>query len=312
MAIIKKYNCGQQDLYTVCRLGWEAVTDHLADFTAFKGKYLAPYVTARLAEIDAAELLPDAEQREEDSKTFRVQLANKATECLALWQKLKRYISEAFPVDEVEIKLDAAGQQHYRKASQEDWAAAKRLMLDGNTFIVDNTVALSAGGNMPAGFVLTFSTAKGEYDTLQQSFLNAGQNDEVQTQTKIAANNDIHTKVMSMFLDGQEIYKDDEAVKKLFTFDQVLLTVSGPGNTGVKGTAKNSVTNLPVPNANIAVVGTDIEIITDADGKFQKIIASGTVTFLVTCPGFQDIQITDFEIEAGVMKTLNIILVPLP
>jgi hypothetical protein len=168
------------------------------------------------------------------------------------------------------------------------------------------------GGNMPAGFVLIFSTAKDGYDTLQQSFLNAGQNDEVQTQTKITANNDIHTKVMSMFLDGQEIYKDYEAVKKLFTFDQVLLTASGPGNTGVKGGAKNGVTNLPVEGATITFVGTGITTITDAYRKYQKIIASGTVTILVTHPDYQDFQITDFEIEAGIMKTLNIILVPLP
>jgi hypothetical protein len=306
------FNCGQQDLYAVCRLVWEAVTDNLADFTAFKAKYVAAFVTAREAEIDAAELLPDQEQRDEESRTLRVQLKNKAKEARDGWQRLKSYITEAFPEDELEIKLDAAGAQHYRKASNDDWAAVKRLLLDGNTFITDNTAALTAGGNMPVAFAATFTTLKTEFDTLNQSFFNAEQSSEIDTQTKIEANNNIFEEVSKACADGQLIFKNNEAVKKLYTFDQVLLTVTGPGNTGIKGTAKNSVTNLPVPNVLITFFGTDIEIITDADGKFQRIIAAGTYTIIVTCPGFQDIQITDFEIETGIMRTLNITLVPLP
>ena len=43
------FNCGQQELYAVCRLVWEAVTDNLADFTGFKAKYVAAFITAREA-----------------------------------------------------------------------------------------------------------------------------------------------------------------------------------------------------------------------------------------------------------------------
>lgn len=315
MPLTIAYHCTQQQLYAIFRLGWNAVTDFLTDFTAFKGKYIAAFVTARLADIDAAEALPDQEQRNEDSRTLRVNLKNKATECLNLWQRTKRYITEAYPEDQLEIKLDAAGQGHYRRASQDDWSAAQRLMLDGNTFILANTADLTAGGNMPAAFAATFTTAKTEYDTLYNDFLNAGQNDEIETQTKITANNEIHKQLMSMFLDGQEIFKTNEAVKKLFTFDQVLLTVAGPGIAGARGSVKDSVTGqLITVVASLQFTGpTNMTVTTNEDSRFEASpLATGSYMLVVTAEGYEILQITEVDIETGTIKTLNIILTPLP
>ena len=104
------YKCTQQELYAVARLGWNSATAYINNFTAFKPKYVSAFITARLAEVDAAEALPDAEQRTEDSKTLRVSLKSKAEECLGIWQKLKRYIMDAYPAGQQQIKLDAAGQ----------------------------------------------------------------------------------------------------------------------------------------------------------------------------------------------------------
>ncbi len=307
------YNCEQQELYGIGRLGYQSVIDYLAQFTAFKPKYIAAFITAREAEIDAAEALPDEEQRQEAERTFRVVLKTKATEGMALWQTLKRYITDAFPENEVDIKLDAAGQQHYRKAGKDNWTSVKRLMLDGDAFITANSVTLLAADNMPPTFAATFTAGKTTIDTAYDNFFNASQGSEVDTQTKITANNDIHAKMMSMFLDGQEIFKTNEAVKKLFTFEQVLLTLSGPGVAGIRGLIKSSLTGLPInATAHISIFGTEHETDSDENSRYKiEGVAAGIYTIVITCPGFQELQIPNIEIETGTMKTLNITLTPL-
>jgi hypothetical protein len=306
MPLERTYNCTQQQLYTICVLGWNACSDNLAAFTAFSPLYDAPYITAKLAEVTAAEA----------SKTLRVELSNKATECCDLWQKLKRYIIKAYPKDQQQIKLDAAGQQHYSKAANEDWEAAKRLILDGEAFALANTAALTANSNMPPAFPATLTTAKGEYDTLFNDFFTAGQTDEIETQTKITANNNIHAALMSMFLDGQEIFKANEAVKKLFTFDQVLLTVAGPGIAGIRGLITDSATGLKLPNgvfATISIFGTEHTTQSNGDSRYEiSPVAAGTYTIVIECPGYQTLQIPNIEIQTGTLKTLNITLTPTP
>lgn len=165
------------------------------------------------------------------------------------------------------------------------------------------------------------TTADSYYQTfhensINQAFFNAEQNSEIETQTKIEANNNIFEEVSKACADGQLIFKTNEAKRHLYTFDQVLLTVTGPGIAGIRGTAKDSVTGLPLPNgvfATIKIFGTDHETTTDENSKYKiEAVAAGTYTIIITCPGYQDLQLTGIEIQTGTMKTLNITLVPLP
>ena len=306
------YKCSQQALYAICRSGWNSCTTYLADFAAFSPMYTAPFITDRIADLDAAEAIGDSEQRTEDSRTLRVNLKNKATESMEQWQRLKRYITKAYPADQVDIKLDAAGQSHYRKAAQDDWGAVSRLLMDGSTFATTNSVDLATGNNMPVGFPLAFAAIKGEYDTLYSSFVTASQTDEVETQTKIEANNGIFASIMSMFLDGQEIFKSNEAVKKLFTFDQVLLTVSGPGNQGIKGDVVIAGTDNPVTDGEVSFNGPSSKTVEiDEDGHYEcPQLAAGLYTMLVTAPGFSGVTFNDIEVETGIMKTQDVELTP--
>jgi hypothetical protein len=57
------YNCNTQELYSAARLGWDSCSEQLTDFTAFKAKYTAAFITAQLAEIDTAANLPDDQAR---------------------------------------------------------------------------------------------------------------------------------------------------------------------------------------------------------------------------------------------------------
>lgn len=308
----KTYACSQQALYAVCRSGWASCTTYLADFAAFSPSYTAPMIAGMIADIDAAEALGDEEQRTEDSRTLRVNLKNKAAEGMEMWQRLKRYITKAYPADQLEIKLDAAGQSHYAKASKDDWGAVSRLLADGNAFSAANSSELETGNNMPETFNAAFFTVKGDFDAYYASYITASQTDEVETQTKIEANNGIHASVMTMFLDGQQIFKKNEAVKKLFTFDQVLLTVSGPGNQGIKGDVTIQGTSNAVTAGEVSFTGPSnktVEI--DEDGHYEcPQLAAGLYTMLVTAPGFSGVTFNDVEVETGIMKTIDVELTP--
>jgi len=308
----KTYACSQQALYAVCRSGWASCTTYLADFAAFSPSYTAPMIAGMIADIDAAEALGDEEQRTEVSRTLRVDLKNKATEAMEQWQRLKRYITKAYAADQLEIKLDAAGQGHYGKAGKDDWGAVGRLLTDAVAFATTNSADLAAGNNMPVGFPASLTTIKVDYDALYASYITASQTDEVETQTKIEANNSIHASVMAMFLDGQQIFKKNEAVKKLFTFDQVLLTVSGPGNQGIKGNVVIAGTDNPVTAGEVAFTGPSnktVEI--DEEGHYEcPQLAAGLYNMLVTAPGFSAVTFNDIEVETGIMKTQDVELTP--
>ena len=136
------YNCSQAALYQVGRNVYQSLTDNLAAFTAFKGKYLAAYVTAGLAEITAAEALLDFQARSAQAEVNYINLVNQLGVCTDLWQNLKRYIVDAYVVAEQKPRLEEAGSLNYDKATRKDWDAAKALLLAAKNFITAHTAAL--------------------------------------------------------------------------------------------------------------------------------------------------------------------------
>jgi hypothetical protein len=308
--LTSNYKCGQQELYAIARTGWNSCFANLPTFSGFKTKYTPAFISARLAEIDQAEDMPDEEQREELSRTLRVQLSNKATEVMGKWQTLKRYIIDGFPEDEREIKFDAAGQAHYRKAGQEDWSSVQRLVVDGNTFIQDNKEVLITNGSMPQTFTSDFATTKAEYSTLYQRYLDASVSNPVNTEAKITANNNVHAKLMNMLQDGQGLFRSSEAMKKMFTFDQVALTVGGPGAQGLKGNILQA-GNQPVPGAELTFTGATVKTVTaDENGRYDcPQLKEGGYIVTVTASGFQPATNTGVEVAGGVMKVLDFTLV---
>ena len=107
------YNCNTQELYSAARLGWDSCSEQLTDFTAFKAKYTAAFITSQLAEIDIAANLPDDQARAAKAESERITLTQIATTCLANWQKLKRYIADAFSTEQQKPNIESAGSQYY-------------------------------------------------------------------------------------------------------------------------------------------------------------------------------------------------------
>ncbi|KAJ1604384.1 hypothetical protein OJ253_3705 [Cryptosporidium canis] len=264
-------------------------------------------------DITAAETLPDEEGRRAAAALLCEQMTQKAEECRDYWQRLKLYIEEAFPENEIDIHLNAAGAAHYLKASANNWDSVKRIMIDGEAFITANTVALQANNNMPAGFLLEFATANGEFETLYNNFINASLDSELQTQTKINANNTVFKDLTSMLKDGQRIFKNDEALKNNFTFDQLLSDIAGGGQAGLKGTVTAEITSEPIEGVIVKIIGTDKQANTDALGKYHITqVAASTYDIEHSKIGYITKLVEDIEIQTGITKTLDTALTPNP
>ena len=225
---IKKYNCTQTELYAICIIGLTSYRENITDFGNFKGYYNAAWGNTFEDQIEAAKQLKSQQQRGEPSETANIQMQEKGDECLVAWQRLKRHIADVQGWENLQKpKLEAAGQGYYEAAGKGNWEDLKELMDDGKTFITNNVGDLTANQNMPPAFQGQFNTLKGEFDTLYDTFTDAGQDAEEETKEKIDANNGIYDTLIGMFKDGQEIYRKDRPKQERFIFDHVLGIVRG-------------------------------------------------------------------------------------
>ena len=306
------YNCNTQELYSAARLGWDSCSEQLTDFTAFKAKYTAAFITAQLAEIDIAANLPDDQARAAKAESERINLTQIADTCLANWQKLKRYIADAFSTEQQKPNIESAGSEYYEKAGNYNWDSLQGLLTAGQTYIAANLAALQANQNMPAAFATSFSTDKTAFDNLHQQFLQSEELSQQGTEAKIIANNKVYSNLISMFLDGQEIYKTNEVIKKQFVFDQVLNLVSGTGTAGIKGYITADKTNTPIQGAIVAIEQNGKSAKTDQDGKYQILqVAANSYNIKIGAEGYTSKLIENVVVKTGTVSTLSATLVPI-
>lgn len=220
-----KYNCTQAELYAVTGTAWKSFEENNAAFQALKPKYDAMFLAARRLELKTAEELPDEQARYANAEAFLVTLREKATVAKAKWQLLKRYIVDAFPKSLQKTRQEEAGLLLYGEAGVDNWEVMKQLFIAGKNFITTHAAELAANNNMPPTFPGDYDTAKGLFETNYQDYLDETELAVVATQTKITSNNTVYDEVIKMMDDGKEIFKDDEAVRKQFVFDEVLALI---------------------------------------------------------------------------------------
>ncbi|MFM9944160.1 MAG: carboxypeptidase-like regulatory domain-containing protein [Bacteroidia bacterium] len=307
------YNCTQQELYTIATLAWNSCGQHLALFTGFKPKYIASYITDNLDGIEITKQLPDDMQRTAAAKANHTQLIAQAESCRALFQRLKRYIASAWPSSQHNTYYDAAGQSYYAGASNDNWDAIEGLLNSAVAFTDTYESELLNNDNMPPAFPGILASARSGFAPPHQSFLNNEETASIQAEVKVEANNALHTALMSMMLDGQEIFRTEPAIRNQFIFDHCLFLVRGAGTAGVRGTVTDSATTLPIAGATITVGANEYSTISEPNGHYEiSPAAAGTYTINVTAPGYLPLTIPSHQILTGTISTLNLLLNPEP
>ncbi len=265
-----EYKCTQDELYSITETIIDNLSDNLAAFVAYKAKYTAAFVTALRAKRDAAMLLPSMDARDDVSETLRLEMLPFAQECLKSFQFLKGYIEDAFPKEQWFTKYDAAGLNKYGPAASGNWEELVGMNTAMNAFIAANTAVLTASGFMPAAFAASVTTASTNFTTKYSAFKVARQTG-VDTNAKIAANNDLYGDVMRVCDDAHSrVYINDDVKKRLFTWKDVKFLVSPPGSASLKITVKRQTDNTLVEAAAVTIQsagGVPIVLNTDAQGE---------------------------------------------
>ncbi len=309
----QNYNCTEQELYTICETAWISANQHIVRFAAFKPKYDPVFITTKQAAILAARNLPDEQQRNAAYESVGINLKKQGRRCCDKWQMLKRYIADAFRPDEQKPMLEAAGYNYYDKASNNNWDSVKGLMTSGSTFITAAFAQLTADNNMPPAFQAEFDTEKAAFESIHHQFIQAEEESRVGQDTKMNANNAIFADLMSMLLDGQEIFKNEEPLYKQFVFAEVLYLASGAGTAGFKGRVTSAGTDVGIEGVSVTINGNPKSALTDADGKYEiNQLAAGKYTITFTKAGFEPKTIIDFIVKVGTVSTLNVELTPVP
>ena len=306
-----KYSCTQAELYAVARTGWNSYIEFLPSFTAIRGYYVATYASTALAFIDTVEAMPNEQARYAQVEVLRTQLITLADQCLHQWQILKRYITTSFPEPAIKPRLEEAGGNYYPKAANYNWEILRLLNVQAANFLTTHNAALIAGDNMPPTFPTTYSTAATAYAAKMQEFLDAEEIAQLDTQNKIIANNTIYDTLINMFKDGQEIFENDTAIRRQFTFTEVLYLISGAGTSGLRGIITHELTQLPIPDVTITVVENGKTTITNQEGKYRLApLASGMYTLLIEATGYHPITVNNQEVIVGTISTHNFTLSP--
>ncbi|MBU2493275.1 MAG: TonB-dependent receptor [Bacteroidetes bacterium] len=74
------------------------------------------------------------------------------------------------------------------------------------------------------------------------------------------------------------------------------------------GMVKDAESNEPLIGANIVIVNTYLGASTDIDGKFELYIESGRYDIKVSMVGYEDLYLTNFEIDKNIQKKINVSL----
>ena len=288
---LPKYKCSQDELYEVCRAGWQSYLDEIASFTPLKALYTVALATTRNTAIDAAEVLPDDQARGADHEVKRVGLRNQATTCLNLWLQLDRYIDTAYTDKTIrKARREEAGSGDYAEAANGNWEKLKSLLLSGKNFISAHTAELTAGGNMPAGFSATYNAARTAFLPLLTAFINSEQGTKTGTEAKVVANNAIYGDLINMFQDGSFLFKSNPDKKPKFSFNAVLGLVSSPGVAGLHVLVSEVVSFNPLANASVSMQQAGLPAVvlqTGVDGVCDfGSLAVGDYTLSVSLPTY--------------------------
>jgi len=172
----RKYNCTQAKLYAICTIMWQSYAENQADFEAFKTIYTAQFGIDALAEVEAAKNLPDFQARNQSTETAHINMQDTAKLCLKAWRSLRSYIKSSFPENLQKPEIEAAGEEHYMKALNNNWSETELMLTSAINYIGNNTAQLTTGG-MPAAFPTTVGNLNTEFMGYYNTFTDSGQDE---------------------------------------------------------------------------------------------------------------------------------------
>ena len=303
------FNCGESELYSVSKIGWKSNLEYLQQFTNFKAKYDAAFNANKVLEVKATQLLPNLDARYAQAEKFRITLAATNTQLCDGFQSLKLYITDAYAPEYHNVNFKEAGQNLYEKAANANWDKSAELAAAMVEYIDKHLADLTANLNMPTGFQNTIEDLQTQFETDYQNFTDETEAAKVATQKKVTDSNTVYSGLISMFKDGQRIFKDNPAVRDQFTFETDLGIVTNT-QASIKALIQEETTLLPIADAIITINPGDTTLTTDLTGQANAIIAEGTYDVSIEHPLYSPKRIFGFIVNKGQGNALKEKLTP--
>ena len=163
--------------------------------------------------------------------------------------------------------------------------------------------------NMPNTFPPAFLQSWKTFKGLWQDFTDAQTASGTGAVTKVDAINTCYQKAIDMGAIGQLVFKDNDELKKQFSFEAMGALVEPAGPASLEVTVK--VNGIAKPGAEVSIEGTDKELVTDAEGKvlFTQ-MSEGALQCHIECDGFTAQTVSE-TLSAGVRKRITVTLQPL-
>lgn len=306
------FTCSQQELLIVAIMGWKSFKARLKDFSEFKAKYKESTFTDNEKLIAEAELMPNEKARTLLHQALFDDLVKEKPVWLNLFQRQKRYIADAWVGKNIDPYLEAAGQNYYEPASNNNWESLKSMFTAMRNFIVLYKAELMENENMPDSFETKVTEAQTDFKELYEEFLDKKRVAGVLRNARVVKLNLVYSNLISMFKDGQDIFNDNPQERKNFIFDELLKTVSGSGQAGLTGLVKDAVTGFAIPGVTVLIYEKERSATTDAEGRYEMLsVAAGFYQIIVSKKGYETLTVEDHEIKVGTVGRLEVKLTPL-
>ena len=301
------YNCAQNVLYSALELIWETFTTDVDTFHNYKAAYTAASATDADAAIATAAGMPEAAVNVAIAEEIGVDVKKLAAIVILDFNKTKGYINTAFAKEYQHANYTQAGQAHYTKATNHDWESVKSLGLANHAYISNliKKPLLEANNNMPTAFIGIVDTNNTNFGNKYTAYTTA-MNTADSTDDKLTANNNCFTTGRNMLNDAAILFPDNPN----YVWDHVVESID-PQEQGIKGTAKNAITSLPLAITITAKMegSQAVTVTADAKGKFKQSLPHGIYTITISLRGYITQTITK-EITLHNMSRLNPLMQP--
>ncbi len=308
--MVKSYSLSMSVLYQTIRTIITNASNNIAALGSFKSKYNAAYLLTLQNPLDAAEAMKSEQARSAEHELLRIDMIGLGADCRQMWQNLKRYIADAYGSAQEVVMWDAAGWQYYTEASNENWDKLREMMQMGFLFIEEHEALLKTAGYMPDDFKDTFDDKRGAFNVKYDAFLIARENAEAGTAAKIAANNAVYESTVSLCLDGQVCFMNDEVKKKLFSIEAVSSLIKPTGSATVVVELRNAETNAVIPMFEMTNLSTERTVSAEEGRAEMGQQAEGQTQYRIVADGYAEHTIT-VDVHAGVKTIEHVALTPL-
>ena len=307
-----RYNCSQASLYAVSRLIWQTTQDELTRFSAFDDTYTVNFITDNLNYIKTVERMPDAHARKEAVAVLSLEFDKKADAVVLLAKYLKDYIERSFDKEIKDIMLNSAGYDNFPKVKQGNTNAISSYLSSALGFVIDKADVLTTKGKMPADFLARLTTVDTDFEDVLSRYNTAVAAAKSKTDEKIIANNEVFARLQQVLADGRHIHLENPELAKAFQFSAFLSRVESTKNAGINGKI-----TLPGGKKGIALITVTEPIsgktyTSDKDGYFEIApLSMGSYTLVFSADGYVTQTFTGLEVQKGVVKRLNVEMVPM-